>query len=154
MSEGCEKTSVFGEEEAGREYKRGLLNHRGSEQGVVVHPGLQHSHHATVTETPTPPWKKLREEAHLHAASPGCLALSAPGEAGSTGRLGQGERHSGTAGSGVEYSKRWEVPSHALGSTMLGAVGGWWGQPRVPSPMAMAGDRARQPIGVSRTGIS
>lgn len=102
MSEGCEKTSVFGEEEAGREYKRGLLNHSGSEQGVVVHPALQHSHCATLTETPMPLWKKLQKEAHLHAAGPG---PPGPREAGRTGTLRQGERHWRTAGSGVGHSK-------------------------------------------------
>lgn len=82
MSEGCEKTSVFGEEETGREYKRGLLNHRGRAQGVVVHPALQHGHCVTCLETPTPPWQKLWEEARLHAAGPRGLALTAPGVQG------------------------------------------------------------------------
>ena len=56
---------------------------------MVVHPTLQHSHRVTLTETPTPLGKKLQEEAHLHAARPGRLALAALGEAGSTAGSGR-----------------------------------------------------------------
>lgn len=125
-AEGCENTSVFEEEEAVKEYKRGLLSHTGSKQGIV-HPTLQHSHCETLTETPTLLWKKPQEEAQLHAAGPEHLTLCPLG-AGSPSRFGQGERHLRTTGSGLGYSREWEVPSHTRGFERVGAVGGWCGQ--------------------------
>jgi len=46
MSEGCEKPSALGEDEADTEYKQGLLKHR------VVCPALQCSSCAMLTSTP------------------------------------------------------------------------------------------------------
>lgn len=72
MSEGCEKSSALGEEEADTEYKQGLLK-----RGVVC-PALQCSSCAMLTATPTCAREKLSEEAHLHAACPQHPALPVP----------------------------------------------------------------------------